>query len=198
MMTHPGPHGGPRARPHGVAARAPGAVSHGERLAQCPAHSKCSTNGCYFFVTKGRFFRRGRGLQTPPCVPALTQQQAGKLPSSCPAPPSPLPPLQSQSSWGSTRAAAEECTLPAPSPRPPLPPHLPIRPHGRPPAQGAWPRSSPTAHAGLTHARPAARPAGPCAAMAWCPLPGTARPVHSLADGSRVGARRGVRAPAGA
>lgn len=70
--------------------------------------------------------------------------------------------------------------------------------HSPPPTQGAWPCSSLTAHAGLTHARLATRHAGPCAAMARCPLPGTARPVHSPADGSKVGARREVRVPAGA
>lgn len=54
------------------------------------------------------------------------------------------------------------------------------------------------AHAGLTHAHLAAWHAGQCAAMALCPLPGTARPERGLADGGRVGAGRGVRVPAGA
>lgn len=54
-----------------------------------------------------------------------------------------------------------------------------------PPASHAHGRATCT---GLTHARPAARRAGPCAAVARCPLPGSARPARGLADGSRAGA----------
>lgn len=143
-----------------------------------------------------QFLQRGRGLCPPPCVTRADSAATRELCCNCPAPrPPQSPPLQSQLKSGGYSGSC----IPPQASTPTLPVCHATWPHASPtPAREAWPCSSFTARAGFTHAHPAARHAGPCAAMARCPLPGTVRPVHGPADGSRVGARRGVRAPAGA
>lgn len=156
-------------------------------MAECPVCSKCSMNGCFPFVTKARFAKR---LHIPPWAARADSAATWGPCCNCPAP---LPP-HSQLRLGvySSSCIPSRALSPTPSAN-----HA-TWPHSPPPTQGAWPCSSLTAHAGLTHARLATRQAGPCAAMARCPLPGTGGPVHGLADGSKVGARREVRVPAGA
>ena len=144
-------------------------------------------NGCFPFVTKARFAKR---LHIPLWDTRADSAATRGPRCNCPAP----PPPHSQLRLGvySSSCIPSRALSPTPSAN-----HT-TWPHSPPPAQGAWPCSSLTAHAGLTHALLATRQAGPCAAMARCLLPGTARPVRGPADGSKVGARREVRVPAGA
>lgn len=114
------------------------------------ACSQCSVNGYYFYSVSKAFPKRlsSRSLHVHP---ELTQQQYGKL---CyyhlATPPSHHPPLQFNSSRGSTWAAVEVRILPTSPPKPPLTPHLSIMPHGRPPylrnPAEQWPHSTCRAH----------------------------------------------------
>lgn len=120
------------------------------------------------FVTDARLFRQ---LRAPPhprplhACPELTRRRPRREPhaGSRGYRPAAAPPPPRPSSRGSAR---------------PAPAHLPIMRMAAGPARGA---------------HMLARRAGPCAAMARCPPPGTARPARGLADGSRVGAGGGER-----
>lgn len=117
------------------------------------------------FVTDASLFRQLRAPPPPPlhACPELTRRRPRREPhaGSRGYRPAAAPPPPRPSSRGSAR---------------PAPARLPIMRMAAGPARGA---------------HMLARRAGPCAAMARCPPPRTARAARGLADGSRVGAGEG-------
>lgn len=143
-----------------------------------------------FFVTKARIFQRGRGLRTPPARPELTQRQRGRPVLMAQLLRSPPPPRRAGA------AGQLQSGHPARiSPGPPRPPHLPIMPHGHPSCPRSPAVQQPPGTRRAHTCSPGRLACRPVCCVAWCPLPGTARPAHGLADGGSVG-RGGGRAPA--
>lgn len=117
-------------------------------------------------VTGATFLQRGSGLRAPPRELTQRSLEAREAESLWPPPPG---------RWGAGRQLQECASCLILSPASSFPTCQSCHMAAPPPTRRARPSGGLPAHAGLTHARPAARHAGPCAAVARCPLAGTAR-----------------------